>query len=76
MGAEARAGLDPVFVDDPQRAVAHVRRIEVVGERKAVIRVEPTVIGMAPFTCAAQLGYGFVLSKVGGSHGILSRSYL
>ena len=45
---EAPAGRDPVLVDDPQRAEAHVSRIDVVGERESVPAVEPVGLGAAP----------------------------
>src|SRR5262245_21242951 len=57
VGAEARAGLHAVLVDHAQGAVAHVPRIVVVGEGKAVIRVEPAVVGVAALAGAAQLDH-------------------
>jgi hypothetical protein len=57
---EARAGRDAVFVDDAQVAPAHVGRVDILGKREAVIRLEPAVIGMA--SC---LGFAK------GQHGVL-----
>ena len=45
--AEAGAGGDGVVVEDAQVAEAHVRRVVVVGEREAVVAVEPAVVGVA-----------------------------
>src|SRR4029079_7122870 len=45
MRAEALTRRDAVLVDDAQRAELHVLRVEVVGERKGVERLEPAVIG-------------------------------
>ena len=47
MGAKAHAGLDAVFVDDPQRPEIHVVGVVITGKGEAVIAVEPAVIGMA-----------------------------
>src|SRR6266571_6811648 len=55
--AEAGTGLHPVLVDHAQHAVAHVARIVIIGEREAVVRIEPAVIGMAAFAAAAQLDH-------------------
>ena len=44
-----RAGADPVFVDDPQVTKTHVLGVIVVRKRKAELRVEPPVVGVAPF---------------------------
>ena len=52
--AEAAARSDPVLVDDAQVAEAHVARIVVVGEREAVLALQPAVIGVAPFGRFAQ----------------------
>jgi hypothetical protein len=45
--AEAGARRDGVVVEDAQVAEAHVRRVVVVGEREAVVAVEPAVVGVA-----------------------------
>ena len=45
--AKARARRNAVFVDDAQIAPAHELGVVVVGERKAVKRLEPAVIGVA-----------------------------
>src|SRR5262249_25020836 len=50
--AETRARLHAVIVDDAQRTEAHVLGIVVVGEREAVIRVEPAVLGVPALACA------------------------
>ena len=47
VGAEALAGRDPVLVDDPERAEAHVGGVVVVGEREGVRGVEPAVVEVA-----------------------------
>src|SRR5262249_12420707 len=57
MGAEARAGLYAVLVDDAQGAVAHVTRVVVVGEGKAVVGIEPAVIGVATLGGAPKLDH-------------------
>src|SRR5688572_29597945 len=64
VGAEALARLHAVLVDHPQRAEAHVLRVVVVGEGKAVVRVEPAVVGVAPLGAAAQFrGHRKVLTQ-------------
>ena len=45
--AEARAGLDAVFVDDAQRAPALVARVVVRCEGEGVVRVQPVVVRVA-----------------------------
>src|SRR5688572_27735297 len=50
--AEALAGRDAILVDHAQRAELDVVRIEVVGERERVIRLEPAVIGIAALEAA------------------------
>ena len=42
-----------VLVDDAQRAIAHVLRVVIVGERKRVVRIQPAVVGMASFVTLA-----------------------
>ena len=51
MGAEALARHDEVVVDDAQAAKAHPMRIVIIREAEGVIRVEPAMIGVAPFAC-------------------------
>jgi hypothetical protein len=60
--AEAGAGRDAVLVDDAQVAPTHVLGVVVVGEREAVVRVQPAVVGMASFLGAADGQHGEVLS--------------
>jgi hypothetical protein len=38
---------DQVVVDDAQVAPAHMRRIEIIGERERVMTFQPAVVGMA-----------------------------
>jgi hypothetical protein len=45
--SESGSGADAIFVDHARGAEAHVVAIEVIGERKRVIGIEPAVIGMA-----------------------------
>src|SRR6266550_6346027 len=47
VGAKPLSWADPVFVDDPQRSVAHVLRIVVVAERKRVPTIKPPEVGGA-----------------------------
>jgi hypothetical protein len=54
VGAEAGARRDAVFVDHPQVADAHVKRVVVFGERKAVKRLQPAMVGKAAFGGLAQ----------------------
>ena len=49
VGAEAGTRRDAVLVDDAQVAPAHVGGIVVTGERKAVVGLQPAVIGIATF---------------------------
>src|ERR1019366_7062080 len=44
--AEAATGGDHVFIHDPQGAELNVSGIAVIGERKSVIGIEPSVIEM------------------------------
>jgi hypothetical protein len=48
---ESLAGLNPVFVDDPQRPEAHLGRVIVRVEGKRVPSAEPIVLGMASSGC-------------------------
>src|SRR6185436_2970104 len=65
VGAEALAGLHPVLVDHPQRAVAHVPGVVVVGEGERVVGVEPAVVGVAALRAAAQFGHTASLRRRG-----------
>jgi hypothetical protein len=56
--AEAGARGNAVFVDDAQVAHAHVRRVVVIGEGKAVVALEPAVVGIAPVGGLAQRDHG------------------
>ena len=47
MGGETSACRDPILIDDPQRAKAHVLRVVVIGETEGMVGVEPAVVGMA-----------------------------
>src|SRR5579872_4864033 len=53
--AEALPRCHPILIDDPQGTEFDVRRIKVVGERKAVIRAQPAVIGKASILAAPEL---------------------
>jgi hypothetical protein len=44
MGTEPRPGLDAIFVDDPQRTEFHMLGIEIIGERKRMEGLQPSVI--------------------------------
>jgi len=56
--AEALPGGHAVFVDHAQVAEAHVLGIVVVGEREAVERLQPAVVGEAPLFGSAQRDHG------------------
>jgi hypothetical protein len=56
--AKARAGGNPVFVDHAQIAEPHMARVVVTGKRKAVIGLEPAVVGVAAFLGFAQSHHG------------------
>ena len=58
--AEARAGGDAVLVDHAQVAEAHVLRIVVAGEGKAVEGLQPAVVGMAAFLGLAKRQHGSI----------------
>src|SRR5262249_31838879 len=53
--AEAGAGRDPVLVDDAQWPELDVLRVEVIGEGKRVIRLEPAVVGIAALVTASDV---------------------
>jgi hypothetical protein len=56
--AEALPRLDAVFVDDAQRAEAHVLRVVEVGERERVEALEPAVGGVSAVVCASEGEHG------------------
>jgi hypothetical protein len=56
--AEASAWRHAIFVDDAQRTEVHMFRIVVVGEREAVTRLQPPVVGMTAFATAADFFHG------------------
>ena len=60
VGAEARARLHAVLVDHAQRAELDVLGIEVIGEREAVLRLEPAVVGVAALVAASDLVHGYL----------------
>jgi hypothetical protein len=47
MGAKPCPRGNSILVDDPQRPEFDVPGVEIIRERKAVIRIEPAMIGMA-----------------------------
>jgi hypothetical protein len=47
MGAKTGAGFDAIFIDHTQWTEIHIAGIDVIGERKAVTRVEPAMVGTA-----------------------------
>ncbi|KOT02070.1 hypothetical protein DM50_3077 [Burkholderia mallei] len=55
MHAEAARRRDAIVVQHAQRAEMHVLRIAIVGERKAVMGIEPAMIGVAAIARAADL---------------------
>jgi hypothetical protein len=67
VGAKASAWRDPVFVDDAQVAKAHVGRVNVIGKRKAVKRLEPAMVGVAPLGGFAQGQHGVLLEDMGST---------
>jgi GNAT superfamily N-acetyltransferase len=48
VGSETLAGLHSVFVDHPQGPKARVGRVVIVGKRKSMAGIEPSVVGPAP----------------------------
>jgi hypothetical protein len=62
VGAEALSGRDGVVVEHAQVAEAHVRRVVIVGEREAVMAVEPAMVGMAAVLSLAKREHEFLLS--------------
>ena len=53
VGIKTRAGLHDVFVDDAQRAEAHMRGVVVVGEGETVPAFQPAVMCVAACVCLA-----------------------
>ena len=49
MRAETLTGRNAVVIDDTQRPEAHLRRVVIIGKGKAVVRVQPAVVGMSAF---------------------------
>src|SRR3954451_15622333 len=49
VSAKPCTGPDPVLIDNPQRAEAHVTSVVVVTKRKGVTTVQPAEIGRAAF---------------------------
>ena len=58
VGTETAARRDPVLVDDPQIAPAHMGRIVVASEGETVTALQPAMIGMAPITGSTQGKHG------------------
>src|SRR6185369_17199551 len=65
MGTEAHSGLNAVLVDHAKRPETHEGGIVVVGERKCVESVQPTVVGMAALAGTSHLDHwGLLLKKL------------
>src|ERR1051325_3470290 len=47
MRRKSRPALDPVFIDDPQRAKTFIGRVVIIAERKAVPGLQPIDLGFA-----------------------------
>ena len=47
VGGKAAAWRYTVFVDDPNAAKTHMRRIVIIGETESVMTVQPAMIAMA-----------------------------
>jgi hypothetical protein len=58
MGSKACTGLDPVLVYDSQGTEFHVFGIKVIGKRKRMKRLEPTVIGIPSLIAASNFVHG------------------
>src|SRR5690349_15335523 len=54
---KARAGNDPVLVDDAKRAKAHLRRIPIIREGKSVAALEPAGSALAARHAIAKLDH-------------------
>jgi hypothetical protein len=59
--SEALARLHSVVVDNPQGTEAHVGGIVVIGKRKRVRRIEPTVVESPSLSRFANLDHGCLL---------------
>jgi hypothetical protein len=57
VGGESLAGLNAVFIDDPQAAKPHEFWIHVFGEGEGVPGVQPAVVFVPPFLAAANLNH-------------------
>ena len=57
--AEAAATGDRVVVDNAQRAEAHPTRLVIVRERKCVVGVQPTVVGVASFVGSSNCQHSY-----------------
>ncbi|MNH40114.1 hypothetical protein D3C79_1013830 [compost metagenome] len=55
VGAETLAADHLVFVDDPERAEAHIAGVVVVREREGVARGQPAMLGQATGSALADL---------------------
>ena len=55
MRGETAPGCHTIFVDHAQRPDTHEARIEIVGEREGVPRIEPAVVGVAAFFTTSYL---------------------
>jgi hypothetical protein len=64
MSAESGAGSDSILVDHAQRSEFDMPGIEIVCKRKAVIRIEPPVLGVAAFAAASDGIYVDLLLQV------------
>ena len=64
--AETLPRLDPVLVDYPQHAEAHVPRVVVVVEREGVAGVEPAVLTVAPLAGGSDGDHGALLDDPAG----------
>ena len=51
--------LDHVFINHPQAAKTHVRRIIVIAKRECVIGIEPAEIEMATLLCFANFDHQY-----------------
>src|ERR671925_1892128 len=64
MRAETRSRDDVVFVNDSQRAEAHISRVIVAIERESVMAVEPVNFRFAAFVCVSGRDHSFIPSKI------------
>jgi hypothetical protein len=53
MRTEAPTRRNAILIQNAEVAKAHMRRIMVIGERKRVVAVEPSMIGVASFLAFA-----------------------